>query len=720
MAKSNGKTLVIVESPSKAKKIQHYLGADYQVVASLGHLFDLSQEGKYNLGVDVAAGFKPKYKLMPDKKDTLKIITDAAKQCDAIYLAADPDREGEAIAHHIGNALQSLNKPMKRVEFHEISAKGIRDGIANYRDIDENLFNSQQARRVLDRIVGFMVSPYLSKAFSKDLPDDVKLSAGRVQSVALRILTDREDEIEAFVPEIYWTIEAAVTDGDENFTIKLDHNVHSEKELEETLSKIKDQPLIVKSVDSRDKAVKPPAPFTTATLLQTAAKRLKMTAARATKAAQALYESGYITYMRTDSTRCSDESIAEAREYLKKNKRSIPDKPLQYDNKDGQNAHEAVRPTQMSLEPSDLSEGDGRILYQLIWKRMLASQSIDAVYATIKVLISAGEKTFVLNGKTLKVKGWKEFDKEDEKDILIPSLLEKQILTLINPGVTSEKKHTQPPGRFKEHSLIEELEKRGVGRPSTYSAIMSKISDRQYALKDKEIFRPTALGRKIINSLKKHFLFMKIEYTAQMEARLDKIADGSLLYETMLEDFYLPFQKELILAQSTMEPDFGHLCDKCGKPMKLRHGAYGYYLSCVDFLDCKNSKSCELVNNKPVIREFAFSKRLVEGTECPKCKSQMIKRDGKYGPFYSCSKYPKCSGSMKIPFGKKCGTCKEGDLFVNYLDGELKLNCMRYPDCKHSEDLPPDAEVEWIAPKSLGPREPPKGMMKNFIKKVDK
>jgi DNA topoisomerase-1 len=708
MAKEK-KTLIIVESPSKARKIQGILGESYQVIASNGHLCDLATTGKYNLGVDVSDSFKPIYRLIPDKEDKLKAIQVAARQCDQILLAGDDDREGEAISWHIGEALVKYNKPMKRLVFREITKAGIADGINNLRELNGDLFDAQQARRVLDRIVGFMVSPYLIKSFGPNL------SAGRVQSVALRIITDRELEIEAFDPVEYWTLQANLSIRDESFIARLDFKPSSKKEADEVLGGLKGVSFVVKETNNEEKVVDPPCPFTTATMLSTAAKRLKMNAARATKAAQTLYEGGFVTYIRTDSIRCSDESIAAVRDYLKENNRSVPTQPIKYLDGSGQNAHEAIRPTNVSLEPSRIPEGDERLLYQMVWKRMLASQSISAVYDTGKVQIKAGKYCFVASGKSLKEKGWKAIEGEADDSSLLPAMAVDDPLLLQEPGVSAEKKKTKPPLRFKEHSLIEELEKRGVGRPSTFAAIMNKITERQYVTKDKETLIPTELGRSIVDNLKQFFQFMQIEYTAQMESRLDLIAEGKLSYAEMLKDFFLPFQKELILAQSTTEPDYGIMCD-CGKPMKLRHGVYGYYMGCVDFVDCRATQSCDIVNGIPVIRDFAFSKRIVEDTVCPKCSAGMIKRDGKYGPFFSCSKFPRCSGMSKIPFGKSCPSCKEGELFVNYLDGGLILNCMRYPDCKHTEPLPAGTVVEWIPPSTLGPREPTKKQQRNYIK----
>lgn len=708
MIKTNGKTLIIVESPSKAKKIQSILGDTYQVIASNGHLCDLASTGRFNLGINVANEFKPVYQLIPDKADKLKAIQMAARQSEAILLAGDADREGEAISWHIGEALVKYNKPMSRLVIKEITKKGIAEGIRTMRELDADLFDAQQARRVLDRIVGFMVSPYLIKSFGPNL------SAGRVQSVALRIISDRENEIEGFVPQEYWNILAHLSNANGSLTAKLDHHLPNKLQADETLSSLKDKEFTAEAVEKEEKEVAAPPPLTTATMLALAAKRLKMTSARATKAAQTLYEGGFLTYIRTDSIRCSEDAVDEVRRYLKENEREVPSAPILYKDGDGQNAHEAIRPTDIFLEPSGIQEGDERTLYQMIWKRTLASQSLPALYDVCKVSIDAAGLSFKASGKSIKRKGWKELEGEEETFTLLPQMERGEVLKVVEPGVTAEQKATKPLPRFKEHTLIEELEKRGVGRPSTFATIMTKITERQYVTKDNGIFYPTDLGRKIVDNLKKFFTWMDVNYTAAMEAKLDLIAEGKLKYADMLKDFYLPFQKELILAQATTEPDYGIVCD-CGQPMKLRHGVYGYYMGCVDFVDCKATKSCDVKDGMPVLREFAFATRLVAGTSCPRCSSLMVRRDGKYGPFYSCSKYPKCGGSAKIPFGKKCGTCGEGELFVNFLEGSLKLNCMRFPDCKHVEPIPDGAVVDWVPPSTLGPREPPQKVQKNFI-----
>jgi DNA topoisomerase-1 len=706
------KILVVVESYKKGKEIQKYLGDKYVVRESQGHVADLSSTPKNRLGIDIENGFKPIYSYIPNKKDKLDAIIDAASDASEVFLASDPDREGEAISFHIFNALKTkIKAPIRRVMFHEVTKNGVKRGIANPLDLDNNMYDAQQARRVLDRLVGFMVSPFLMDIIGPNL------SAGRVQSVTLRMIVDREREIENFKPEEYWSISSTlskVTTPAEKFvarysSMKITNKVDANK-IKNDLDK--DNYEII-DVVAEEKPKKPFPPLETASLQQSASRKYKISSKKTMEIAQSLYESGLITYHRVDSVHSSPDALLDLRDWLKKNGHDIPNETVIYTSKGGnvQGAHEAIRPTNIGESPykNNLSEDEKKI-YSLIWERFVSSQMKPALYDTVSVTIkSSSGHILKANGRTLKYKGWLNIidAKDDEEEGKLPFLQKGDKLILIPPKVKAEQKFTQPPSRYNEHTLVGELKARGIGRPSTYATILTKVTDRGYAEKKKETYFATDLGKKIVDILVKFFDFMEYKYTAGMEDQLDDIAEGKISYLKMMENFFPKFKDQLKKAHYFNEKDYGINCWKCQSPMRLKHGKFGYYMACAEYEKCKTSRSCEIIDEKPVFKEkeanVIDSTKLVDNVVCPKCASGMIVRDGKFGKFYSCSKYPKCHGSGKIPSGHKCGKCGY-DMYITIFDGVSKLACMGYPDCRNIQEIPEGEPSNWINPKTLLPK----------------
>lgn len=708
-------TLVIVESPSKAKTISKYLGKDYVVRATVGHIVDLAKGKGGDIGVDIENGFKPKYADMEDKKDVIASIVSTAKTAKKIVIAADPDREGEAIAFHVYEKLKKLKKPITRVEFHEITKAGIKKGLANARELDRNLYNAQQSRRVLDRIVGFMVSPYLIKKLGD------KLSAGRVQSVALRLVVDREREIEAFNPEEYWTIDAALSNG-EKFIANYPDKIRNEISAKEIKTALDSADYTVDKVVGKEQKRNPFPPLNTADLQKAASSRFKFSADRTMKTAQSLYEMGAVTYIRSDSYRCSPESIEAIRDYIKAQGYDVPANPNEYKSKDAsQDAHEAIRPSNPSMDPDSFVGNDDQVkLYRLIWERFTASQMKPALYDTVSVSIKAKSsgKSYTLkaNGRTLKYKGWLEIlaDTEKSKDTILPLMSEGDSLALVAPKVKLYKKATKPPARYNDRSIIDELEKKGIGRPSTFAAIITKITSRKYIEKKKNHYVPTEVGKQVIDDLVEHFSFMSYDFTAMMEKQLDKMSLGEMDYESVMKAFYKPFREEYQRAKNSDGKDAGIDCPKCGSKMIVRHSQYGFFAGCISYPDCKGVVGVKLDGDK-VIPQPKHEK--LSDVKCPDCNSEMVKRDGSFGPFYSCSKYPKCNGKRKIPFGKKCSKC-DGELYLTVFKDEPKLACMEYPKCRNVEDVPEGAKLDWTPPSKVAPKKMPAKVEKVLKKKV--
>jgi DNA topoisomerase I len=589
------KTLVIVESPAKAHKIQEYLGKDYVVMASKGHITDLAKGGRHGLGVDVDRDFTPRYVLMEDKVSTLNELMAAATKVDRILVASDPDREGEAIAWHLATRLEEMGKPIKRMVFNKIKKDALLKALKEIRDIDMDLFHSQEARRILDRLVGFTASPFLMNFFGP------KLSAGRVQSVVTRMVIDREREIEAFVPEEFWTIQVNLSkDGKTGFATKYSgrptdqasHNVARAK------FDVKDAEFQVVEVLADEEKKSPPAPLVTSTLQQIMSKEHGFGADRTMKAAQTLYESGYVTYIRTDSVRVDESSVEELRDWLKTNKHETPAKANAFKNRDAaQDAHECIHPTDLTLLPGQnyaIIDPDEKLVYETIWNYFVASQMMPAVYNTLKVTAHVkGDPTAEVkaSGKALKSQGFLQIlGVSDDSKIDIPELHKGDVLKHFGKiPVRSEKKATQPPPRYSEDKLIKELVNKNIGRPATYAELLSKITARNYVEKKGNVYHATDLGKQVTDELIKFFTFMDYNYTAKLEQQLDEIESGKVNHIDMLKKFYPEYKKQLNTAYTQHG---AMLCDQCGSPMAVRTAKTdgSTFYACTAFPKCRNTK----------------------------------------------------------------------------------------------------------------------------------
>lgn len=667
MAKKKEHTLVIVESPAKAKTITKFLGKGYKVEASMGHVIDLP---KSQLGINIEEDFEPKYITIRGKGKVLSKLKKAKKKSGDVLLATDPDREGEAISWHLANALK-LNKEKSRIEFNEITRNAIQTALKNPRPIDKSLVNAQQARRLLDRLVGYKLSPLLWSKVRKGL------SAGRVQTVTVKIVCQREREIEKFEPEEYWSITAhfitEIDEEKEKFEAKLHRidnkkfNIGSEKEVNEILEELYDNKYTIDKVKERKRKRNPYPPFTTSTMQQQAANNLNFTAKKTMYIAQQLYEGielgsegsvGLISYMRTDSTRISKEAGNEAADFIKKEygKKYLSQK--QYQSGDSaQDAHEAIRPTSVNREPDKIKKylsRDQHRLYRLIWQQFVASQMSPAVYKILTVDITAGDRyLFRASGSKIIFPGFMRLIKNKKKDELLPELDEGENLEL--DKFDPEQHFTQPPPRYTEASLVKTLEEKGIGRPSTYAPTLSTIISRGYVEKEKKSLKPTKLGFIVTDLLSDYFPDVTdVEFTAQMEERLDKIEENKDEWRQVLADFYFSFEKRLEKAKENMkevnfEEKTDEVCDKCGKPMVVKYGRYGKFLACSGYPECKNTK--------PYL--------IKTGVDCPQCEDgEIIQRKSKKGrKFYGCSNYPECEFVLwNKPVDEKCPEC--GSLMV--------------------------------------------------------
>ncbi len=671
--------LIIVESPAKAKTIEKYLGSGYEVIASMGHLRDLP---KKTMGVDIEKNFEPKYQIMPERKELVKKLTQLSKTADRIYLATDPDREGEAISWHIANILKIDEKEPCRVTFNEITQNAVTQAMKSPRAIDLDLVDAQQARRVLDRIVGYKLSPFLWKKIRKGL------SAGRVQSVTVRIICDREDEINSFKPEEYWTIDAEfVTADKKKFVSRLygkngkKLEIHDGETAGVVLSEIKDSQIMVKSVKKTVKKRYAYPPYSTSTLQQDASRKLNFTSRKTMSVAQTLYEGveiegkgllGLITYMRTDSLRVSQEAVLAAKEYTLKNigKEYYPDKPNVYKKKGTttQDAHEAIRPTYIDLEPDMIKSSltnDQYKLYKLIWNRFLSSQLKPALFDVLTVEVEANSEKNTYNFRTsaqnMKFDGCMKFylspDEEEDDKVKIPPLSDGDSLTLSK--LTDKQNFTTPPSRYTEASLIKALEEKGIGRPSTYAPTIFTILSREYIEKEGKTLKPTQLGALVTEVMKKSFPNIVDEhFTATMEEDLDGIESGKY-WKDVLGEFYADFQKGLLVADETIEktPEVSDvLCEKCGAQMIIKSGRFGKFLACPNYPDCKTTK--------PLVKE-------IEDIPCPKCGNKILERKSRTGKiFYGCEKYAECDfASWDKPTGKLCEKCGSYMIVKKYQRG---------------------------------------------------
>ncbi len=703
------KSLVIVESPAKAKTIAKYLGKDYTVKASVGHVMDLP---KSKLGVDIENNFEPKYIQIKGKGPVVKELKAAAKKADRILLATDPDREGEAIAFHVAEVLAGSAKTTEfyRVLFNEITKKAILLAIEHPGKIDINKVDAQQARRVLDRLVGYQISPILWKKVRRGL------SAGRVQSVALRLICEREEEIKAFVPEEFWSL-TALLEGKlppqfEAKLLKKDEEklkVKNNDEVQKILADLKGATYTVTKVEKKERRRNPVPPFTTSKLQQEGGRKLGFTSKRTMGIAQSLYEGvdvgkegtvGLITYMRTDSTRVGKEAQDEAREFIagKYGKDYVPEKPPVYASaKSAQEAHEAVRPTSVLREPDAIKqylEPDQYKLYKLIWNRFVASQMNPAIIDQTSVDVKAVDYTFRATGSIVKFPGFmavymeeKSEDQapseEENGEAVLPPLSEGEVLNLVK---LDPKQHfTQPPPRFSEALLVKTLEEKGIGRPSTYAAIISTIQERDYVNKVENKFRPTELGVLVNDLLVSHFpVILDVAFTAKMEEELDKIEEGQMPWVEAVREFYKPFSESLEKAQAEMKDFKAELvptdisCEKCGKPMVVKWGRNGQFLACSGYPDCKTTKP--FVRNENGVVEAAPEETTDE--KCPKCGSPMMIKRGRFGKFLACSRYPECKYTQGMSTGVLCP--EDGGKLVERRSrfGKMFYSCANYPECK--------------------------------------
>jgi len=695
--------LVIVESPAKARTIEHYLGKDFRVKASVGHVRDLM---KSQLSVDVENGFKPRYRVPNDKRDVVQEIKEAAQQARDIYLATDPDREGEAIAWHVMTAAGIDEDRVKRVVFYEVTKDAVREAFGSPRQIDMNLVNAQQARRVLDRLVGYELSPLL---WQKVRP---RLSAGRVQSVAVRLIVEREREIGSFVPQEYWTIDAELARSAERdladrraFMARLTairgEEIHlpTQGAVEPVLADLQQAEYQVHKVKKGERKRKPSPPFTTSTLQQEASQRLGFTARRTMRTAQTLYEGvdtgkgevvGLITYMRTDSTNVSAQAQEEARGYIRAEfgDAYVPERPHEYTrkSKNAQEAHEAVRPTSVLRAPASVKpylSRDQYRLYKLIWRRFLASQMAHAIYDTISVDVRAGEpgtpidsKPYELraSGSSLRFPGFLavymdasgQHDEAEDIDVRFPDLQASDLLDLLQ--LIPEQHFTQPPPRFTEASLVKTLEENGIGRPSTYAPIINTVQQRGYVRREGRTLFPTEVGTVVNDLLVQYFPeIVDVSFTARLEDDLDRIASGDAQWVPVLQSFYDPFKTDLDWARDNVpsvelsaEP-VGRDCPTCGKPLVIRHGRYGKFIGCSDFPTCRYTE--------PWLERI--------GVTCPTCGTgEIVQRRTKRGrTFYGCSNYPECDfTSWKRPLAEPCPAC-QGLLVVHSKELARCTNC---------------------------------------------
>lgn len=688
------KTLVIVESPAKAKTISKFLGKGYKVEATMGHIRDLP---KSQLGIDVENNYNPKYITIRGKGPILSKLKKESAKVNRILLATDPDREGEAISWHLANQLKIKEGENCRIEFNEITKNAVKNSLKNIRKIDQELVDSQQARRILDRLVGYKISPLLWKKIKKGL------SAGRVQSVATRIIVDREIEINDFVPQEYWSITANFNKlnsnidfegkfyGEKNKKIELS----KEEEVKKILEYLSDKQFIINKIKKGIRRRKPSQPFTTSSLQQEAYRKLNFTARKTMSVAQQLYEGinikgeghvGLTTYIRTDSTRVSNEAINECADFIENEygKEYLGRKSKnQNTGKKVQDAHEAIRPSSVKKTPNNIKDSlskDQFRLYKLIWDRFVASQMSEAVYNTMSVDIMAGKYLFRSSGSQLKFPGFMKIyiegqdDEKEEKDTFLPSLEEQEELKV--KKLIDKQHFTTPPARFTEASLVKMLEEQGIGRPSTYAPTISTILARGYVKKDGRHLTPTELGILVTELMKEYFTdIVDVDFTAQLEKQLDLVEEGTEDWHKIIHDFYKPFEKTLKYAEDEIgeieikDEETDELCEKCGRNMVIKIGRYGKFLACPGFPECRNTK--------PILEET--------GANCPKCNGEIVVKKSKKGrKFYGCSNYPNCDFmTWNQPTKRKCPKCDAS--LAEKGKGKNKVIYCLNSDCDYEE-----------------------------------
>ncbi|MFK4764236.1 type I DNA topoisomerase [Desulfobaculum sp. SPO524] len=720
------KNLIIVESPAKVKTIKKFLGRKYAVEASVGHVRDLPNK---KLGVDEET-FEPEYRVIPGKEKVVNKLTKAAEKAEVVYLAPDPDREGEAIAWHVANLIHEQNKDatIRRIQFNEITSRAVKEALEHPRDLDENLFNSQQARRVLDRLVGYKVSPLLWKKVKRGI------SAGRVQSVALRLIVEREKERRAFEPEEYWVLKVRLA-GENPPPFDADlwkikgktAKVGSEDQALALEKAVREGSFVVESVTEKERRRQPAPPFITSTLQQEANRRMGFSAKRTMSTAQRLYEgvdlgergtTALITYMRTDSVRIAADARDAAKDFItdRYGKDFYPPKARAFKTKSSaQDAHEAIRPVDVNITPDDvkaLLPSDQFRLYKLIWERFVASQMAAAKFWDTTVITKAGETQWRSKGERLLFPGYMmayqgtklvEFQsisahKADVNEL--PKLAEGQDLTL--EDFQKEQKFTQPPPRYSEASLVKELEEKGIGRPSTYAAIISTILAREYVQLTEKRFIPTDLGTVVSDQLTEHFeTLLDVGFTANMEESLDKVATGGQDWVALLKDFTTDFYPTLDQAKENMARvktglQTEIMCEECGKPLVIKFGKAGTFLACSGYPACTNTKNFTR-NDKGEIEIIEKTKAEVEkiGRKCPECSGELVLKRARTGSrFIACDNYPDCTYTEPFTTGIKCPKCGEGDLVEkSSRRGKLFFSCSRYPDCEYAQWNKPVAET---------------------------
>ncbi|WP_308583868.1 type I DNA topoisomerase [uncultured Desulfovibrio sp.] len=697
-----GKQLIIVESPAKVKTIKKFLGPQYMVQASVGHVRDLPSS---SLGVDEANDFAPHYEVIDNKKNVVSELRAAASKADTVYLAPDPDREGEAIAWHVAELIRDKSKDIKRIQFNEITAKAVKEALAHPRELNGHLFDAQQARRVLDRLVGYKISPLLWKSIKRGI------SAGRVQSVALRLIVEREEAREVFKPEEYWLFKALLAaDVPPPFKAEL-AKVGGKKAVVSNAAQAKDiedamagKPFVVESVEEKERERAPQPPFITSTLQQAANQRLSYTAKRTMNIAQRLYEgvelgdrglTALITYMRTDSTRIADEARDAAKAFIEGSfgKEYLPKRARVYKAKGGaQDAHEAIRPVDVTITPDEVKTHlppEQYNLYRLIWSRFVASQMAGARFHDTTASIACAHTQWKAKGERLLFPGFLAAMPrgKDEADAELPPLTAGQTLTL--EKLDKEQKFTQPPARFSEASLVRELEELGIGRPSTYAAIISTLQDREYVSLKERHFVPTDLGRVVCTQLVEHFgKLMDVGFTAQMEENLDKVAEGQEQWVELLRRFSEDFNPTLAAASKNMKSLKGGMpanlpCPECGKDLLIKFGKAGAFLACSGYPECRYTSNFERTEDGTVEAVAQEKPQYEKVGDCPQCgKDLVIKKSRTGSSFIACTGYPDCKYAAPLSTGVPCPRCGKGSLVEKSTKrGKIFYSCDQYPQC---------------------------------------
>jgi len=705
--------LVIVESPTKAKTIAKFLTKGFKIESSFGHIRDLPTSV---MGIDIANNYLPKYKIPAKAKKTVDKLKELAKKADEVILASDEDREGEAIAWHLAEALKLKIDDTKRIVFHEITKEAILEALTKPRTIDMKLVDAQQARRVLDRLVGYELSPFLWKKVARGL------SAGRVQSVALRLVVEREREIKAFVPQAYWRVWADVlTMAQEGFTLELNKidgakldkfQIKNEAEAETIAKELEQLNYQVTGIEKKQGFKKAPAPFRTSTLQQTANRMLGMSAKQTMTLAQRLYEQGHITYMRTDSLNLSEKFISEAHDYLRTElgEKYCQAKGHRYKAKQAgaQEAHEAIRPTEAKNTPdmlaSTLEAGQAR-LYRLIWQRSIASQMPDAIVDNTTVIVEDGRYTLTASGQSLNFDGYLKIYPERFADVILPNLEQNDKLNLV--AVRPEGSFTKPPARYSDATLVKVLEKYGIGRPSTYAPTIATIEARNYVSRDEDKrFAPSDIALVVNDLLVEHFpQVVDFEFTANMEKQFDDIAEGSVSWQPVIDTFYQPFHANLLAKTDSInkqdimpEETSAEICDKCNSPMIIKTGRFGKFLACSNFPECKNIKGMAK-DGKPN-QDDEKIKELNEkykDEKCPNCGKAMVVKNGRFGLFMSCTDYPKCKTIKNMKenannTGISCPKCGKGSIVGKKSKRGQFYACDNYPECKNAYWSKPTGE----------------------------